>query len=200
VLPTQREITGLANRLEAAYKLRGGGWRVGCSTPRVWQEAAYTLWRAHKDNPRLIPLDPELYVAIQPVTAGRRDPWSDLTGFRAAWRYCNEVRTIIRQLRRELRTEVKHAERMIAEGATAGQLAQEERLSPLGCYIAAIRLQKPELAAPFARRSLAQHESCPLYQPAATCLIPRELYPVELALHRSVERTPRVKQASLSLN
>lgn len=202
MLPTQRRIDGLSSRIEIAYGLRRPEWRRGCSTPRVWQEAAYHLWRVHRDDPERIPLDPEFYVATQPVSSAFSDPWSELAGSAAARRYRNQVHRLVRCLRQELKGEVKAAERLLEESSDdPGRLANDPRLSPLGCYIAALRRGRPEIAARFARGAFGQHESCPLYRVAALGMIPGDLYPVELAASgRTSEITPRVDQALLSLN
>ncbi len=201
MLPSLRQIDDLAGRIESAYYLRGTEWRRGCSTSRVWQEAAFQLWRIHASDPAMIPLDPELYVASQPRDEGFRDPWSELACPAAARRFRGQVRRIVRSLSRELRLEVKRAERLCTAKDAEERLSGDERFSPLGCYIAAVRRDLPELAARFAAPARCQHDSCPLYRIAAATLIPGELYPIELGdPMRRTEFVPRMNFAALSLN
>ncbi len=202
MLPTQRMIDGLASRLENAYELRRPEWRRGCSTSRIWHEAAYHLWRVHRDDSTRIPLDPEFYVATQPRSTQYSDPWAELASPAAARRYRNRVHRVIRGLRQELKVEVRTAERLLEEApGDACRLAKDARLSPLGCYIAAVRREQHEIAARFAKGALGQHESCPLYRPAASGMIPNDLYPVEVVEQtRRTDVVPRVDQAILSLN
>jgi hypothetical protein len=180
VLPTQETIDHLADRIERAYALRRAGWDRGCSTRRVWAAAALCLWQAHVDDPS-IPLDSELFVASQPITGMMGDPWIELTQLEAGRRYRARVRQIIRRLRMELRREVRRAERMMAADspASVAALSQDRRLSPLGCYIAAHRMGRAEMAGRFARGAVEQHRSCPLYRSASLPLLPAESYPID---------------------
>ncbi len=179
MLPTQELIDHLSDRIERAYILRRPRWCRGCSTRRVWSAAALRLWQAHLDDSRL-PLDCELYVASQTITPALSDPWSELAQPEAAIRYRSRVLWIIRQLRSELRREVRLAERRILEddGIRASSLSTNGRLSPLGCYIAAQRAGLTELAERFTAAAARQHSSCPLYQSASIPLLPADLYPV----------------------
>ena len=77
MLPTQEMIDRLADRIERAFRLKRCNWRRGCSTPRIWSAAATILWQVHCENPE-IPLDPELFVASQPIAASFGDPWASL--------------------------------------------------------------------------------------------------------------------------
>lgn len=202
MLPTQRMIARLAARIEIAYRLRRPDWRSGCSTTRIWQEAAYQLWRVHRDDHHRIPLDPEFYVASQPLSPLHSDPWAELACVAAARRYRNQVHRVVRGLRQELNGEVKTAERLIEESpGDYRRLANDCRLSPLSCYIAAIRRDQTEIAARFAHGALGQHESCPLYKIAAQGMIPSDLYPIEIVEHDRREQSPAtIDQASLLLN
>jgi hypothetical protein len=189
VLPTQELIDDLAERIERAYTLRRPQWCRGCSTRRVWSAAAFRLWQAHLDDPRL-PLDCELYVASQTITPALSDPWSELAQPEAAARYRSRVLRIIRRLYSELKREVRLAERYIQadEGIRPTALAPNSKLSPLGCYIAAQRAGLPELAERFATAAARQHGSCPLYRPASISLLPADLYPVNrYSVARNVE-------------
>jgi hypothetical protein len=180
VLPTQETIDYLADRIERAYALRRAGWYRGCSTRRVWAAAALCLWQVHMDDPSL-PLDSELFVASQPITGSLGDPWVELTQVEAGRRYRAQVRRLIRRLRMELRREVRRAERMMGEDmrASIAALSQDSRLSPLGCYIAAYRMGRPDIASCFAQGAVEQHRSCPLYRSASLALLPADCYPID---------------------
>jgi hypothetical protein len=179
VLPTQETIDQLADRIERAYALRRAGWDRGCSTRRVWAAAAMCLWQAHVDDP-VLPLDSELFVASQPIGGSLGDPWVELTQVEAARRYRSQVRRIVQRLRAELKREVRRAERRIRESTrfTLVTLYQDRRLSPLGCYIAAHRIGRDDLARRLASPAAEQHRSCPLYQLACLTMLPPDLYPV----------------------
>ena len=165
----------LAGRIEHAYELRpsafGGAW---CSTQRVWFAAAFRLWEAHNHDPLRVPLDPELYVASQPISGPFADPWTTLAQPEAARRYRSRVKHVIRQLRSELRREVRRAERLIHRGNDIDALlsVQDGRLSALGCFIVATRAGRTDLADSFADAAAFQHRSCPLYQSASLSLVP----------------------------
>ncbi len=179
MLPTQELIDHLAHRIEQAYALRRFGWYRGCSTRRVWAAAAMCLWQAHVEDPAL-PLDSELFVASQARSGQLTDPWADLAGVEAARRYRFQVRRIVRRLRRELRREITRAEKRIDEGGRliGSALAQDGRLSALGCFIAAHRKGRADLAGRFAAAALEQHRACPLYQSASVGLLPPDCYPL----------------------
>jgi hypothetical protein len=182
VLTTQASLDGLAERIERAYRRRQSGWFRGCSTERVWSAAAAILVQLHQEDPTL-PLDPELYVAVQPIAApdlAFDDPWVGLTQPSAARRYRKRVREMIRALRAELRAEIRFAERRIARGEAIGKvlLSPHQRLSPLGCYIVALRADRIDLGDRFRVDAVAQHRSCPLYRVASHQWLAPELYPV----------------------
>jgi hypothetical protein len=179
VLATQATIEILAQRIEQAYRRRKSRWYRDCSTSRVWTTAAAILAQLHQDDPAM-PLDPELYVAVQPANTLFHDPWVELTQPSAAWHYRNRVRKMIRGLRDELRSEVRSAEGRVRRGEAIDEvlLNGNKRLSPLGCFIVAHRAGRDELANRFRRGAVQQHQSCPLYRPASLPLLSPELYPV----------------------
>jgi hypothetical protein len=182
VLATQAALEGLAERIERAYRLRCSGWYRGCSTARVWSTAAAILVQLHQEDPSL-PLDPELYVAVQPVLApgtGFDDPWVRLTQASSARCYRRRVREMIRRLRTELRGEVRFAERRVGRGEaiTKVLLSPHQRISPLGCYIAAVRADRIDLAERLRHEAVRQYRSCPLYRAASRQLLAPEFHPV----------------------
>jgi hypothetical protein len=180
VLPTQETIDHLAERIERAYALRRAGWDGGCSTRRVWAAAALRLWEAHVEDPAL-PLDSELFVAAQAITGTLGDPWQELAQADAGRRYRLQVRRIVYRLRRELSREVRLAESRLQEGLplTLTALSRDRRLSPLGCYIAAHRMGRLDLARGFALPAAEQHRACPLYKLASLSMLPADRYPAD---------------------
>ena len=134
MLPTQEMIDRLADRIERAFRLKRCNWRRGCSTPRIWSAAATILWQVHCENPE-IPLDPELFVASQPIAASFGDPWASLAQAEAGQRYRHNVRRIIRRLRSELSREVRRAEDKLRQGHRLRALIRRHdlRISPLAC-------------------------------------------------------------------
>jgi hypothetical protein len=181
LLPTQELIDRLAGRIENAYSLRRSRWRLGCSTPRVWDAAAHRLWQVHARNPDQVPLDPELYVASQSISGQFSDPWSELAGPKAGQRYRSQVLRIIEDLRSGMKREVRLAERAIQKGLEIRSVlkVKQGRLSHLGCYIVATRAGRVDLAAHFAASAIEQIRFCPLYRAACRALIPGDLYPSE---------------------
>src|SRR3954447_5371519 len=115
VLATQTTIDTLAVRIERAYLLRRSSWHRGSTTSKVWSIAASALVQLHQEDPS-IPVDPELYVAVQPVGRAFDDPWTVLVQPEAARRYRRRFREMIRGLRNELRGEIRSAERRIGLG------------------------------------------------------------------------------------
>jgi hypothetical protein len=181
VLPTHEVLDQLAYRIEQAYGLRRPRWLRGCSTSRVWYTASLRLWEAHASDPGRIPMDPELFVASQPISTPFSDPWTELAHHESARRYRSSIRQIIRQLKAELKREIVAAERSIRQGQEiASYLSHVTRgLSSLGAYIVARRAGRDDLAERFATGAVAQHRSCPLYRPASLAFIPAEFYPDE---------------------
>jgi len=163
VLATQEEIDQIGERIEKAYFLRRPRWEWTGSGSRVWSIAAARLLQTHQEDP-MIPVDPEFYVAVQPIDARRADPWTELTQATAAQRFRRHVRRIIRALRCELRLEVRLAERRIRCGMTLESVVSSKSrlLSPLGCFIVAYRAGRDDLAERFRSEAEAQHCSCPL--------------------------------------
>jgi hypothetical protein len=178
VLPTQETIDELAGRIEEAFHRRCASWNRGCSTPRVWAAAAANLWRAHQEIPEA-PIDPELFVAAQPIHQTYSDPWTDLTQPEAVERYAHQIRRIIGLLQTELARELARAERLISKGTKLSRivLARKSRLSALGSYIVALRAGRSDLAALLHDRALEQHRSCPLYRIACYAFLPEDCYP-----------------------
>jgi hypothetical protein len=178
VIPNQEVIDDLACRIETAYRLRCSRWRGGCSTERVWDRAAFYLWQAHAEAPESVPLDPALYVASQDISSRFANPWFDLARPEAIRRYRSRVNQIVRQLRAELKKEIGRAERAIRRGDAIHKVLKprNRRLSPLGCYITALRADRADLAESSTGAAALQHQSCPLYRLASSALIPAEYY------------------------
>jgi hypothetical protein len=145
----------------------------------VWNAAAALLLGLHQADPGL-PLDPELFVAAQTRVEPIEDPWRALASAEAGRRYGRCIRLLVRQLRREIRAEVRHAERRMRRGLPLEIILDEEvrDLSPLGCYLIALREGRADLAGRFRAQARAQHQSCPLYRQAVANLIEPHDYPV----------------------
>jgi hypothetical protein len=195
VLPTHEVLDQLAGRIEQAYALRKPRWFRGCSTSRVWYTAGLRLWEAHAGDPDRIPLDPELFVASQPISTPLSAPWTEIAHPESGRRYRSAVRRIVRQLRLELRRELIAAGRSIREGREIESVLGRKngRLSSLGAYILARRAGRDDLAERFAAGAAAQHRSCPLYRTASLAFIPAEFYPDEnLVLEPGEQSSHRV--------
>lgn len=178
VLPSQETIDGLSERIEQAYTRRHPDWTPALTSPGVWAAAASGLLMLHRCVPAM-PVDPELFVAVQPRRAWA-DPWADLAQEGALRRYRRHVRRIIAQLREEIRDEVRMAERRVRRGSplTAVLADAGGRLSALGRYVIARRAGQDDLAERLRPEAERQHRSCPLYQQACRPLLPIDAYPL----------------------
>jgi hypothetical protein len=176
-------IQELASRVEIAYRRRSPLWSPGCTGADVWRRAAELLCELNATNPE-IPIDPELYVAAQPITG---NPWTMLTFGTSIGRYRRRIGSIVRSLRTEIRGEVLRAERQLNRGMSVETvlLPSNDGLSPLGCFIVAHRAGRPELAAYFRGPAGEQHVGCPLYRQACRSLLPIEAYPASVPARES---------------
>lgn len=168
----------LEDRIRSAY-IRGRAWSCAAyPQSRVWAAAAGQLVAAHQADPTL-PLDPELFVASQPRSAGMADPWGDLTTPLAIGRYRRRVGAIVRQLRRELRAEIRWIRRRLDRGFPLELVLRTRRKSvtPLGRYIIAIQEMREDLALNYLEGAIRQHQNCPLYRSASAGMILDETYP-----------------------
>ena len=177
VLPTQEIIAGLAERIEQAYGLRypkANEWGI---SPGAFEAAAAGLTLLHRNRP-MIPVDPELFVAVQPVRTWS-DPWTELTSEESYRRYRRHVRRIVTRLRTELRNEIRWGERRVRRGSTVVETlnASDGRVSALGRYVIARRAGLDELAERLRPQAERQHRSCPLYQHACRSFLPDDAYP-----------------------
>jgi hypothetical protein len=198
---TQIGIDAVAERIARAYLRRQPFWYPGCSNPRVWEAAAEALVRLNRKDPA-IPVDPELFVASQPIDSPLSDPWQDLTQTRAVRRYEKRVRRIIRDLRAELVAEIRQVECRVRKGQTLESVlhTRTQSLSPLGRYIVAYRARRGDLAEMFRGQAEEQHLSCPLYRHACRRLLPRDAYPVSESLLPGRASRDTAKIALFSLN
>ena len=140
---------------------------------------ARAAWPRRGGPTPTLPLDPELFVASQPV-GEHADPWEDLADGRALARYRLRVRRLVSGLRRELREERAWARARLKRGDALEAVlgARSERLSPLGRYLIAAEAGRPDLADRFREGARAQHRTCPLYRLACRDLLPAADYPV----------------------
>ena len=180
MIATQDEIDQIGRRIERAYYLRHRQTQWAGSTVGLWSIAASRLIQPHRDDPA-IPLDPELFVAAQPIDPIRANPWSALSQEISAMRYCRHVRRVVRGLRAELQLEIRLAERRIRQGASLDEVVSpsSRSLSPLGCYIVAQRAGSDEVAELYQSSAEDQHWSCPLYRQASHPWLPFADYPVK---------------------
>lgn len=200
MLASQKELDRLAKRIQLAYRLRGASWTEGRSTSRVWSAAALVLWRAHLNDGR-VPLDPELFVAAQPMESAVVDPWTDLASEEAGAAYTRQVLRIIQMLRAELKRELQLAGKLVKTGRSPSDvlLAPNPRLSPLGRYLFARRTGRDDLARRLETEALAQHRVCPLYRPASLAFVAADEYPVDSAPTR-IAPTPASSASSPTLS
>ena len=175
---SQDAIGLLAIRIEHAYRRRYPRWLAVGLTPGVWESAASRILEASERCPN-IPIDPELYVAVQAPGGPTPNPWAELTQSRSLRRYLKSLRTIIGQLRKELKNEVQRAESRFLRGLTLDQVLAEEgsRISALTCYILAYRAGRHDLSVKHRAAAENQHRSCPLYRLASRSLLPGHAYP-----------------------
>lgn len=201
VLPP-RTLLRLADRIERAYLRRRPEVNQELAYPGVWTTAAGLLLDLHRANPDM-PLDPELFVAAQKLAPGGARPWIELTRPASILVYQRRVRRIVRQLRQELTSEIRHAEKQITRGRSIDTvlLQRDAKLSPLGRYLVAIRAGDHGLACELQDAAREQHRSCPLYRMAAAELVAPECYPVfEFVPIDSLMDSPTRLKTSYSLN
>jgi hypothetical protein len=180
VISSQDDIEQLADRIERAYRRRYPAWNSIGLTPGVWDSAAARLLEAAVLEPA-IPIDPELFVAVQIRSGIRLDPWAELTQTRSLRRYLRALDRIVGQLREELHKEVRRAEGRLLRGMTLDQLLASDasRISPLTLYILAHRAGRHDLSLRLRSEAGAQHRSCPLYRLASKSLLPAHAYPLD---------------------
>lgn len=190
VICSQDSISEIAARIETAYRRKYPRWVCVGLTPGVWESAASRLLGATRCGSG-VPVDPELFVAVQARGRLSPDPWSELTQRTSIGRYIRMLRQIICQLQRELRSEVRRAECRLHRGLTLDQVLAEEggRLSPLACYILAHRAGRADLSSRHRPSAENQHRSCPLYRLASRSLLPSHAYPAcELEANRTLRK------------
>jgi hypothetical protein len=186
VISSQDDIEQLADRIERAYRRRYPSWKDVGLTPGVWDSAAARLLEAAELESE-IPIDPELFVAVQARSGIRNDPWAELTQACSLRQYLRALERIVGQLRDELVREVRRAESRLLRGMTLDQLleAGSSRISPLTLYILAHRAGRHDLSRRLRSEAQGQHRSCPLYLLASRSLLPAEAYPHDPDSHTS---------------
>jgi hypothetical protein len=187
VVYNQESVRKIALRIERAYCRKYTQWFSASVTPGVWESAANRLLEASMDKLGL-PIDPELYVAVQERSRVTPDPWVELTQQGSLVRYRKALRRIIAQLREELTREITRGECRMIRGLDLDQVLETEgsRISPLSRYILAHRAGRLDLSIRHHAAALSQHRSCPLYRLAARSLLPGHAYPsIELVADTS---------------
>ena len=202
MLPTQATLETLAERIEQAYRRVRPRWCGIAVSSRVWEMAAAGLYLLHSRNPS-IPLDPELFVASQPMIGRWSDPWVELTPPRSLKRYVRRVRRIVRQLATELQVELRRAERRLIRGKALDSFIGSDfrSLSPLGCFVLAHRAGRDDLTERFRAGAQSQHIACPLYRVVCRSLLPDGMYPEPLLEDSPIlEESDDLSVAYYSLN
>ncbi len=184
----------IARRIERAYLRRRPEWRAASIDGHLWTAAARVLLKVGAEQ-NDIPIDPELFVASQIRAGLTSDPWMDLTQPKAGRRYVAQVRRIVSNLEMELNEEIARVEDAVLDGRSPEMvlLSSNLRLTPLGRYLAATRLGRPDLALPLLADAHEQMRICPLYRAAISDLIAPEDYPEE-----PLDRTPVRRSSELS--
>ncbi len=179
MISSQKTVDLLAGRIQRAYQRRHPRWQPAGLTPGVWNAAASRLLDILKVDPAG-PIDPELFVAIQPGRDPLRDPWAELTQQQSSRRYIRAVRKIVAQLRRELHGEVCRAEHRLVRGLALERVLATvgPQISPLARYILAHRAGRPDLSESYRAAAEGQHRACPLYRLASRSFLPAEAYPI----------------------
>ncbi len=175
---TQHHLDQLAGRIAQAYHRKHPLWVEIGLTPGVWNSAAIRLNEVAIYHPGL-PIDPELFVAVQDYRTFRRDPWCELTQEGSAKVYRATVRKIIKRLRTELATELRRSKRHLAAGRTLDDImtSTKSRVSPIAKLVLCHDQDRTDLVEAIRPSAEAQHVACPLYRFACKNLMPRSVYP-----------------------
>ena len=178
MIATQHNLDSLADRIERAYRLRHPNWLATGLTPGVWRIAAVRLYESVASVSTL-PIDPELFVAVQNYKSFRRDPWAELTQERAAKAYRLSIQQIVRQLKKELTLEICWSTRYLATTGSIDELLSLPKLkiSPIVKLMLCEEHGRSDLAASYRPSAEAQHLACPLYRLACKHLVPAHHYP-----------------------
>ena len=177
-MTSQIKLDQLADRIEKAYRLRHPNWQSTGLTPGVWSTAAARL-NATSRGLRSVPIDPELFVAVQNYKSFRRDPWTELAQENSANLYRQAVRRLINQLKAELREELRWSIRFMGSGGSLDNLLTTPRskASPLTALCMFIQHNRFDLVGQVKAAAEQQHQACPLYRFACKQTIPASLYP-----------------------
>lgn len=182
MLTTQTSLDQLADRIEQAYRRRHPQWFAIGLTPGVWTAAAARLVEVEEVGSGL-PVDPELFVAVQSYKSFRRDPWGELTQEQAAKVYRAAIRKIVRQLRAELKAELRWSRRHLEMGQSLDQIFGQarSRVSPIAKLVLCQEWDRDDLAEAVRPAAEAQHQACPLYRIACEDLMATSAYPTPRA-------------------
>ena len=187
MIPTQFHFDQLAGRIEAAYRRRHSKWVGTGLTPGVWTAAAGRLSGITAVSPNL-PIDPELYVAVQNYKPFRRDPWRELTQEESARRYRSSVRKIVKQLKAELAGELDWSNQLLNTGRSIDDVitVAKSRVSAITKLALCVRHNREDLAAIVRPDAEAQQLACPLYLFACRNLMPDVTQEVPRDKHLSI--------------
>ena len=181
MISSQDDIEQLADRIQRAYRRRYPDWNSVGLTPGVWDSAAARLLEAAEFEPA-IPIDPELFVAVQVKRGTRHDPWAELTQSCSLRFYLRALERIVSPTSRGSSSRKSDGPRAaLLRGMTLDQLpvAESSRISPLSLYILAHRAGRHDLSRRLRSEAEGQHRSCPLYLLASRSLLPAHAYPLD---------------------
>ena len=191
MISTQYNLDQLAGRIERAYHRRHPNWVETGLTPGVWTAATLRLLEVAATRSS-IPIDPELFVAVQSYKTFRRDPWCELTQEGASKTYQKAIRQIVRHLKKELSAELRWATRYLEATDSLDQLVAhpKSKASPIIKLMLCRQHDRADLAALVRNAADAQHLACPLYQSACQKLMPHEFYPRPKLVLSSISANP----------
>ena len=178
LISTQNDLDQLAGRIERAYRRRHPLWTATGLTPGVWTAAAVRLSEVAMGD-SILPIDAELFIAVQNYKSFRRDPWGELTQERATKSYRLAIRVIIKQLKKEIAAELKWSQRVLEMGRSLDEVltSTKSRVSPITKLVLCHREGREDLAQVVRPAAEAQHLACPLYRYALKNLIAHAAYP-----------------------
>jgi len=171
-------INELASRIERAYRRRHPRWSGPSSTSGIWVLAALKLLEA-SGACQEAPTDPELFVAVLASGGNSPNPWIELTQQSSRTRYISAVLSIVKRLGRELKRELRLADRLLLASQEVETVLNDQTIpiSSLTRYIVAFRAGRTDLVIAFRQAARNQHDSCPLYRLASRPFLPDDAYP-----------------------
>ncbi|MEI7923276.1 MAG: hypothetical protein WCJ40_15315 [Planctomycetota bacterium] len=177
-MTTCKTVLEIAIRLESGFKKRFQKIDSGdLPSADRWVNCAIGLLLLHQQDERY-PLDPELFVAVMTEAVAIRLLFSGAIDLAMA-HYSKAIRTMVRRLRAEISEELKWLKLETSRGQNPEGLilSPSRQITPLSQFIHAHRLNRSDLADQLVAQVLRQHETCPLYQQAASKWLEKSQYP-----------------------